>query len=89
MIQTETVHKRVEVVADILCDLCGESCRVIPKETEGFDGPERFSHSTLKFHGHYWSGYDCLFFELSLCEKCTMEIFERRKTATQLRTDVL
>lgn len=73
-----------QVLANVLCDLCGQSCRVqpvleitSPSYGSTFLREEEFSYGTLKFGGDYNGKYDGINFDLELCEECTMAIYRR------------
>lgn len=66
MIQKETETKNVEVIKDILCNKCGNSCK--GQACDGFECAE------LRAHWGYGSKRDGEVHEAHLCEKCWEEI---------------
>lgn len=68
------VQEYVDVVDDIICNKCGESCR-----TDG--GDDQVSHKEfdglieVTAHGGYWSKVigDMNRYQFSLCETCLVE----------------
>jgi hypothetical protein len=55
--------KLVKAVNDVLCDVCGNSCTIIPDNA----GPD---FATLEACWGYGSKYDGTKFDIDLCEKC-------------------
>lgn len=70
-----------EVVVDILCNRCNDSCKV----TEDFDEYEGLIESTICF------GYNSKYFgdmteiTFSLCEKCLFEITQDWKIPPEIK----
>ena len=63
------IHKlqQVEVVADYICDVCGESC----SRDERIDPPHAAEYATLSAEWGFWSkGKDLTWHECHLCEPC-------------------
>jgi hypothetical protein len=76
MIKKQTEIQSVEVICDILCDLCGETTKCADNELlSGFE------YATLKFSGGFCSDFDGLRFELQICQHCAVNIFKNRKKA--------
>ena len=64
----EIVEKQtteVEVITDIICDCCGQSCKT------------EYGHEYLKLHANwgYGSGKDFTMYTAQVCEKCVDEKF--------------
>ena len=75
MHKTEKIQKEVEVIKEVLCDLCGKKTRVLRDESFGID---QFSFGVLTFNGGYGSQHDMTNIRLEICEKCLFEIVNRR-----------
>jgi hypothetical protein len=70
------------VLEDVLCDLCGRSCRVQPPQervyashASGHLREEEFSYARLEFAGDYYGRYDGINFSLQICEECAIGIY--------------
>ena len=61
--------KNTEVITDIICDCCGESCKVNIGGTEK-KPITQFEYMTLSANWGYGSGKDLEGWEAHLCEKC-------------------
>jgi len=72
MIKTKTKMVETEIVEDIICDFCGESCR---KDT-GDKKIAEFEYGTLHASWGYWSGQDGEETLLYVCEKCFARIIK-------------
>jgi len=74
MKKTEIIKSEREEVIDVLCDSCGESCRVelcLPLEGEDpKDVPHNFEYMRLKSAWGYGSDHDCETWEAHVCQKC-------------------
>jgi hypothetical protein len=83
MIQKKKINKEVEVIEEILCNKCGESC--IPgKHDEVYDAYGLIEKTA---RGGYWSPelYDDVSYTFSLCEKCLRELFDSFKIPPQTK----
>ncbi len=69
IIKTEAID--TEVVEDVKCDICKESCRV---KMNGYD---MFEYATLHSNWGYGSDHDGDKTELHFCENCVGRIGER------------
>lgn len=58
----QKVQAQVEQLTDILCDLCGNTCR----DSMGIN----YEYATLKATWGYNSNKDCQHHEAHICEKC-------------------
>lgn len=78
----ETKKRNVEIITDIICDCCGESCK---KYESTVDNPIRHDHGE-KFYVHefmkleaHWGYYseskDTEKWTAQICEKCVDEKF--------------
>lgn len=77
-----TIEQRSqEIITDIKCDSCGESCM---KYESTVDNPVRLDHGhkfrsfeCMRLHSHwgYGSRKDCEEWEAFICEKCVDEKF--------------
>lgn len=93
--ETKTVTSS-KVLTEVLCDLCGESCRVQPEDVEtqpayGSDylREDEFSYGTLKFSGDYNGNYDGINISLELCEECTMRIYRQSRAVEPFHREQL
>ena len=75
MRKVEKVQTEVEVVKEILCDLCGNKTRILRDDSFGID---QFSFATISFDGGYGSHHDMSRIRLEICETCLFEIVNRR-----------
>ena len=76
MIKKKTQTKPVEVICDILCDLCGKTTKCGNNSLLS-----DFEYATLKFSGGFCSDFDGLRFEIQICQYCSVDIFKKRKKA--------
>jgi hypothetical protein len=76
---TKTVTKRTQIVDDVICNKCGESCK--PEKDDFFyeEGSlDRFyGLIETEVAGHYYSPVllDCTYYRFSVCEMCLSELF--------------
>lgn len=75
MRKVEKVQTEVEVVKEILCDLCGNSTRILRDDSFGID---QFSFATISFDGGYGSQHDMSRVRLEICETCLFKMVDRR-----------
>jgi hypothetical protein len=75
----EIQNKKVEIITDIICDSCGQSCKV---REDIIDNDLRLDHvqpsysfefMDLEAHWGYDSGKDCESWSAQICEKCVDE----------------
>jgi hypothetical protein len=75
----EIQNKKKEVVTDILCDICGVSCKkredIVQNERNLDNGQPYYSFEfmELKANWGYESGKDCEEWSAQICEKCVDE----------------
>jgi len=62
MVKTKIEKRKVEVTKDIVCNICGTSCKASP----GYG----FSYATLKAHWGYCSNRDGQVHEAHICNSC-------------------
>jgi hypothetical protein len=68
-----------EVTTDIICDSCGQSCKVfdgIVRNQTRLDYGEKsyeFESMSLKANWGFWSKHDCEEWTAHICEKCVIE----------------
>ena len=76
--QKQTIESNV--VADVICDLCGDSTKLsgIP------NGCEEFSYGTLNFSGCYGSEHDLETVKMELCEACLFTIVRLRRSGVYI-----
>lgn len=79
MIKTEEIQTTTQVVVDILCNKCGESCATSTSDhgwQRSFDGLLE-----VEVHAGYWSKVlgDGFRTKFSLCEMCVSELFKTFK----------
>ena len=61
--------KETEVITDIVCDMCGNSCK------RGEAGlKSRFEYSTFHATWGYWSNRDLELWDCHLCEACSEKV---------------
>jgi hypothetical protein len=66
----KTINKPEQVVTDIKCDKCGNSC-LSPKDKNADYG---INHMTLKASWGYMSNHDMETWEAQICEDCAVEL---------------
>lgn len=74
---TKSIVKKVNIVEDIICDRCGNSCKI-----EFYDNECSFNFATILPSFGYGSSLDMLGNKLEekyICEDCYKEIFKIRK----------
>lgn len=71
----EKIQTEVEVIKEILCDLCGNNTRVL--RDKGF-GIDQFSFATISFDGGYGSQHDMSHIRMEICEHCLFEMVNKR-----------
>lgn len=82
MIKKENETKDVEVIKDVICNMCGNSC----KKHEGFDGS--FSFATVKAHWGYFSdNRDGELHEAQICQKCWEDVVKTFKHSDLIATE--
>lgn len=75
----EIQNKKVEVITDVICDCCGESCKknedVVTNPSNANVGETLycFEFMTLKANWSYFSNHDMENWTAHLCEKCVEE----------------
>lgn len=91
MIKTKTVktEEEREVVEDILCNMCGNSCVTWRREEDnsilGVDGLRGFVEGGF---GSKIIG-DTVSYTFDLCEKCTMELIEKFKIPAKRNEELI
>lgn len=65
--------KKVQVIEDILCNKCGESCKSDVFGTGGFYGLQEATVSADYFSPAL---EDCTHYVFSLCEHCLVKLFK-------------
>ena len=65
MIKTEPKIIEVEILQDVICDSCGNSCK----------NSTNFEYMTLRNYWGYGSKKDGEFWQAHICEKCVDEKF--------------
>lgn len=63
MIKTNNKQIKADIVEDVICDVCGKSCK----------NSTNFEYMTLKKYWAYGSKKDGEFWEAHICEKCVDE----------------
>lgn len=77
----EIQTKKKEVITDVLCDCCGNSCKVVESTVENpvrVDNGEKFydfEYMQLTANWGYHSGKDLERWTAQICEKCVDEKF--------------
>jgi len=74
MIKTKKTMVETDVVEDMICDFCGESC----KKDTGSKEIVKFEYGTLQASWGYWSGHDGEEVLLYVCEKCFYKIIDSK-----------
>jgi len=69
IVKTEKIE--IEIVDDILCDKCGESCKL--RDSSEFGGLIEARVCGGYYSTHLEDGED---FNFSICEKCLFEMFK-------------
>jgi len=78
---TEKQNRKVDVITDIICDCCGESCKVnefvIDNDLRDDHGEMyyAFEYMELKVNWGYDSSKDTETWKAQVCEKCVDEKF--------------
>lgn len=66
--------QKVEVVEDVICNMCGKSCKV-----EIFDGVFSIEAVNVRHSFGYGSKQDMISYEFDLCEDCFMKCVKNLK----------
>lgn len=69
MLKSRTELKEIGIIEDIVCNKCGNSCKVV-------DCENYFSCAELVVHWGYGSGHDGEVHEAHLCEQCWEQIIK-------------
>ncbi len=79
--------QRVRRTVDVLCNLCGGSCRLprLPERHPGTIPTSFYGLIEATVTGAYESDVleDCTWYRFSLCERCLAELFARCKVPVQ------
>jgi len=77
----EIQYKKTEVITDILCDCCGQSCKV---QEDVIENPTRLDHlepfynfeyMVLETYWGFYSGKDGEKWSAQICENCVDKLF--------------
>lgn len=73
MKKIKIITQKVEIVDDVICNKCGESCMSVDDD---FKTP--YGLNEVVVSGGYYSNYleDLTTYTFSLCEKCLSELFK-------------
>jgi len=77
----EVQNKKQKITVDVLCDICGKSCKkhegVVgnPVRTDNGEPYYSFEYMTLKANWGYHSEHDCEEWVAQVCESCVVEKF--------------
>jgi len=72
MIKIKKVMQKVSKTDDVVCDLCGKSCRFVISEKEDI---ANFNYATITPKFGYGSKLDGIEYEKQICEDCYTKIF--------------
>lgn len=77
---TENKTYTTEIVKDVLCDVCGNSCCLFAQ-----DKLISTEHATIKANWGYYSDSDGKKYDIDICEKCFYDVIAHLKV--QNKTD--
>ena len=61
-------ERKIPVIADIICDMCGKSCKIDD------EGGENYEFATLTAEWGYHSKHDMETIKIELCEDCCYKL---------------
>jgi len=91
----EKYNRKVDVVTDVICDCCGESCKVneyvVDNDLREDHGETHYSFEYMELNANwgYHSGKDLERWKAHVCEKCVDEKFtfiKFKKSEIRFRT---
>lgn len=71
MIKYKKIRKLCDQIQDIICNMCGETCRI----------EDQFCGINASYDAGYWSEHfeDCKSYKFDLCEGCLSKLFKKFK----------